>query len=296
MRYSRLWSSPRRVQPLIPGDAHDVDQDDDDDESTADLLLDSLESLIDPMLDTDTIQNATVSASDSSVNPRVDDLPVEPDKVKNGTTKKNPNAASGDSHSKNATRSKHPPETHHEPQGPEPLPAAATTAIATRVPVTIPPETTHVPATPRASPTLPPSHAAATAGEDVSPTHVDDDDGFDKDYYQNNGRPPVATTIASLWNGVLAALAGLCAMIVTAWQMSDNPDGLFASLCRLVLTGLQYIYRLVSSPCRKCGCLAPAGVGVSNGYHEPYGHMRVSTMEYGFSHKDPTTTTTLELA
>jgi hypothetical protein len=122
------------------------------------------------------------------------------------------------------------------------------------------------------------SSEGRTKDDTLSP---ETDDLFDqksgRDYYKykamtENTNPSAVT--------ILVTLMGLCAMIFTAWQMSDNPDGIFASLCRLIITSLQLLFRVLCSPCRKwCGCS-------SGMYHEPYGHMPVSTMDYGY--KDPT--------
>ena len=130
----------------------------------------------------------------------------------------------------------------------------------------------------------------------------DDDDVFNndgKDYYKNrpgNNVPPSATTTTPTSITICATLLGVAAMIFTAWQMSDNPDGIFASLCRLIITSLQLLVRLACCPCCRKWCLpwcccCGGGVGGAaggHGYHEPYG--AVSTMDYGY--KDPA----LELA
>ena len=77
--------------------------------------------------------------------------------------------------------------------------------------------------------------------------------------------------------GVWGMLSAIAAMIFTAWQMAENPDGIFAALCRLCITSISLVFRLVLAPCK--GCL---GMN-SHSYH--YGHMPVSTMDYGY--KDP---------
>lgn len=137
-------------------------------------------------------------------------------------------------------------------------------------------------APPVASPvaTLQPSDQQGSFDEKKDGSTEGEDDIFDESYYNKNARPETAPTTFS----VVATLLGISAMIMTAWQMSDNPDGIFASMCRLIITCLQLVFRVTTSPCRKCmPCCFSHHAG--NGYHEPYGHMRVSTMDYGY--KDP---------
>jgi hypothetical protein len=87
----------------------------------------------------------------------------------------------------------------------------------------------------------------------------------------------------SFW-GIMAAIA---AMIFTAWQMAENPDGLFAALCRLCITCVGLVLRLVLTPCKSCLGGPLLGImGLGHGGHSyQYGHMPVSTMDYGY--KDP---------
>lgn len=139
---------------------------------------------------------------------------------------------------------------------------------------------------PKATPSMAPTerqeeHDSSEGRTEDDTFGPETDDLFDqksgRDYYKykaiSENTTPSAVTI-------LATLMGLCAMIFTAWQMSDNPDGVFASLCRLIITSLQLLFRVLCSPCRKwCGC--SGGI-----YHESYGHLPVSTMDYGY--KDPT--------
>ena len=150
---------------------------------------------------------------------------------------------------------------------PEDTATAGTTAATTYSPT----------AAPRSASTQPTEAFDQGAGE----TEDDDDDIFKEDFYQKN-RPGIPNSTPTSF-AIFAALVGVFAMIFTAWQMSDNPDGLFASLCRLIITSIQLILRVVCSPCRKClpCCFSSSG----GGYHEPYGHMPVSTMDYGY--KDP---------
>jgi len=141
---------------------------------------------------------------------------------------------------------------------------------------------------PQASPrvktkTAEPTEAQETFEDEEGET--EEDDVFNKEeFYKNRPVSGSTSTTTPTSFTIFATLLGVFAMIFTAWQMSDNPDGLFASLCRLIITSLQLIVRVLCSPCRKCmPCCFSYGNG--NGYHEPYGHMPVSTMDYGY--KDP---------
>jgi hypothetical protein len=155
------------------------------------------------------------------------------------------------------------------------------------------------------SPTLPKPYSipttTSTPTESPSMEHIDNfdkkdketevtDDLFDNQSYKNRpggGNVPKNKTSLTAILGTIAAIIG---MIFTAWQMSDNPDGIYASLCRLTLTCIQLLFRIIMSPCRKfipC-CYSHHHhhhMAGTNGYHEPYGHLPVSTMDYGY--KDP---------
>ena len=76
--------------------------------------------------------------------------------------------------------------------------------------------------------------------------------------------------------GYGAALA-IIAMIFTAWQMNDNPDGIFATMCRLVITVCSIVIGLLLTPCRRC-------IGPARSSHT-YGHVPVapSNLEFGFT-------------
>jgi len=69
--------------------------------------------------------------------------------------------------------------------------------------------------------------------------------------------------------GGLGFLLALCAMVFTAYQMSENPDGFYASVCRLAITMVGCILKLVLMPCRNL-----------LGARYSAGHIPVSTMEY----------------
>ena len=69
--------------------------------------------------------------------------------------------------------------------------------------------------------------------------------------------------------GGIGFLLALMAMIFTAHQMSENPDGIYASVCRLAITVIGCALKLILMPCRNF---------MGNRYHA--GHIPVSTMEY----------------
>lgn len=75
--------------------------------------------------------------------------------------------------------------------------------------------------------------------------------------------------------GGLGIFLGIVAMIFTAHQMSENPDGIYASVCRLAITISSVIVKIVCMPCRK---LIGAG-GNGNPYN---GHMPISTSDYNY--------------
>jgi hypothetical protein len=61
---------------------------------------------------------------------------------------------------------------------------------------------------------------------------------------------------------------GIVAMIFTAHQMSENPDGIYASVCRLAITISSVVVKIVCMPCRKL-----LGFGAGNPH---YGHISSS--------------------
>ena len=75
--------------------------------------------------------------------------------------------------------------------------------------------------------------------------------------------------------GGLGIFLGILAMVFTAHQMSENPDGIYASVCRLAITLASVVVKIVCMPCRK---LLGAG-GDGNPYS---GHMPISTSDYSY--------------
>jgi len=76
--------------------------------------------------------------------------------------------------------------------------------------------------------------------------------------------------------GGLGIFLGIVAMIFTAHQMSENPDGIYASVCRLAITISSVVVKIVCMPCRK---LIGAG---GNGNPHYNGHMPISTSDYSY--------------
>lgn len=75
--------------------------------------------------------------------------------------------------------------------------------------------------------------------------------------------------------GGLGIFLGIVAMIFTAHQMSENPDGIYASVCRLAITISSVVIKIICMPCRKV-----IGAGVNG---NPYsGHMPISTNDYSY--------------
>jgi len=89
--------------------------------------------------------------------------------------------------------------------------------------------------------------------------------------------------------GGLGIFLAVLAMIFTAWQMSENPDGIYAAACRLIITVIGLIVNLALSPCRSC--LGGAryshngGIGHMHQNRHTYGQIPVATMDYGY--RDP---------
>ena len=149
-----------------------------------------------------------------------------------------------------------------------------TIAPVTVVPLTIAPKakvTTSPPVLPRVVPTPSPTNALT---DPPTPQYVPiDDDPIlneeikaedDKDEQELQNVEKEAKTA-----GGIGFLLALLAMVFTAHQMSENPDGIYASVCRLAITVVGCALKLVLMPCRNL---------MGNRYHA--GHIPVSTMEY----------------
>jgi hypothetical protein len=168
------------------------------------------------------------------------------------------------------------------PVASEPQPVVAPVAEAsspivapfTAVPETIAPKakvTTSPPVLPRVVPTPSPTNALT---DPPTPQYVPiDDDPIlnqeikeedDKDEQELQNVEKEAKTA-----GGIGFLLALLAMVFTAHQMSENPDGIYASVCRLAITVVGCALKLVLMPCRNL---------MGNRYHA--GHIPVSTMEY----------------
>ena len=74
--------------------------------------------------------------------------------------------------------------------------------------------------------------------------------------------------------GGWAVVIAIFGMIFTAWQVSENPDGVFASVCRLSITICGCILKVLLLPCKfLCGKGAGGGhhpISSAPDYREPY--------------------------
>ena len=74
--------------------------------------------------------------------------------------------------------------------------------------------------------------------------------------------------------GGWAVVIAILGMIFTAWQVSENPDGVFASVCRLSITICGCILKVLLLPCKfLCGKGAGGGhhpISSAPDYREPY--------------------------
>jgi hypothetical protein len=80
--------------------------------------------------------------------------------------------------------------------------------------------------------------------------------------------------------GVVMALLG---MIFTAYQMSENPDGIYAAMCRLLITVCGLALRILYSPVRYCCGGSSSNASLPRPSYAS--HMPVATMDYGY--RDP---------
>ncbi len=74
--------------------------------------------------------------------------------------------------------------------------------------------------------------------------------------------------------GGWAVVIAIFGMIFTAWQVSENPDGVFASVCRLSITIVGCVLKVLLLPCKfLCGKAAGGGhhpISSAPDYREPY--------------------------
>ena len=71
--------------------------------------------------------------------------------------------------------------------------------------------------------------------------------------------------------GGVAVILAIAAMIFTAWQISDNPDGVYASVCRLSITVAGCIVKVVLLPFKWAFGRIPFLQGIGSQYagHHP---------------------------
>ena len=74
--------------------------------------------------------------------------------------------------------------------------------------------------------------------------------------------------------GGWAVVIAIFGMIFTAWQVSENPDGIIASVCRLSITIVGCVLKVLLLPCKfLCGKAAAGGhhpISSAPDYREPY--------------------------
>lgn len=68
-------------------------------------------------------------------------------------------------------------------------------------------------------------------------------------------------------------LLGICATIFTAWQVAENPDGAYSSLCRWTVSMIGFLVRILVFPFCMCCKFSDQG------------HIPLATSDYGY--KDP---------
>ena len=103
---------------------------------------------------------------------------------------------------------------------------------------------------------------------DDDPLAIEDEELVEEVKEELKHEETVAKTAGGF--GFVLAVFG---MIFTAHQMSENPDGFFASLCRLAITISGVVVKIICMPCRKV-------VGAGNPHYNT--HMPISTVDYGY--------------
>ena len=105
-------------------------------------------------------------------------------------------------------------------------------------------------------------------GKEASRERTTDEEELEKEVEDEEEEIREVENEAKTAGGFGIALAFL-GMIFTAHQMSENPDGIYASICRLCITMMGCILKVLLMPCRQLF-----------GARYPAGHMPVSTLEY----------------
>jgi hypothetical protein len=141
------------------------------------------------------------------------------------------------------------------------------TANTTSLPTTSP--TTSPTTTPTTSPTSQPTtKSPTTPPEKGDPsTMFDELTDDEKDYIKHEEKIDEEKTAAKISLGFI--LLTLALMICTAHQMNDNPDGVYANVCRLAVTVTSVAFKIMLYPIRKV-------FGFGNG---GYAHHLVTTQD-----------------
>lgn len=133
-------------------------------------------------------------------------------------------------------------------------PSAATTSTPTNIPTLSPPTPPtshhHHHSHPSHSPTISPTRRyipkEPIPTTPTTPTSPSKDDERTTPETMNEMKKDRNVQKLSIF----ILLLGITGMLFTAQQISENPNGLFASICRLTLRFVLCIYRIVCLPCR----------------------------------------------
>jgi len=129
---------------------------------------------------------------------------------------------------------------------------------------------------PIAAPTGNPTKKSYTkTNDDFDPVKAEDEKHAEEEEVQELETELKQEERVARQAGGLGIFLGILAMVFTAHQMSENPDGIYASVCRLAITLASVVVKIVCMPCRK---LLGAG-GDGNPYS---GHMPISTSDYSY--------------
>jgi len=125
------------------------------------------------------------------------------------------------------------------------------------------------------APTMKPTAKSyVTTNDEFDPIKAEDEKHAEEEEVQELETELKQEEIVARRAGGLGIFLGILAMIFTAHQMSENPDGIYASVCRLAITISSVVVKIVCYPCRKV-----MGFGGGNPYG---GHMPISTSDYNF--------------
>lgn len=113
-------------------------------------------------------------------------------------------------------------------------------------------------------------------GEPSSTSAIKKEDGVDEGLKEYDAEEELEEEerMVREYGSMLGALA-VVLLICTAWQMSENPDGIYAGLCRLIITIFGLIIGVILSPFRKL---------IPGHRRHTYGHIPAAL---DYSYRDP---------